>query len=217
MAQGPSPAFEVVDQSPLLASNRRLQASLERIGRGSSLWREALEALRGTGRRAFVLTPDQVVVADAEDETVAGAFDSSILAAAAPVREQDSKVQEVLVVVNLPLIQQIHDRRGSLEIELQTDLDRILVHEVYGHALPYLLAGNLSGRCADPSPDQSASDACSVQRENAVREELRLGRRTGYGIEGLWLAQTSLDYHTDLLNTFRPARTDRFTPFLVAR
>jgi hypothetical protein len=95
----------------------------------------------------------------------------------------------VVVVVNLSLIQRIHNERLTVARELDADLDRILVHEVYGHAIPYLLAGNLSGRCPDPEPGERAPDACSIQRENAVRAELGLGRRQDHGLSSLALAR----------------------------
>jgi hypothetical protein len=46
----------------------------------------------------------------------------------------------------------------------------------------------MSGRCADPEPGQRPSEACSIRRENVVRRELGLGRRTGYDLGGLALA-----------------------------
>jgi hypothetical protein len=95
----------------------------------------------------------------------------------------------VFVVVNLDLIDRAHAARNSLPAERDADLDRVLVHEVYGHAFPYLLAGNLSGRCADPIAGERAVDACSIRRENAVRAELGLGRRTDYGVAGLSLSR----------------------------
>jgi hypothetical protein len=93
--------------------------------------------------------------------------------------------------VNLRLVRQTHDARMSVPREFEADLDRILVHEVYGHAVPYLLAGNLSGRCADPAPQEPAGDACSIRRENAVRSELGLGRRDDHGVFSLRLAMRS--------------------------
>ena len=174
---------------PLLTRNRTLHTSLERIAAGSALWREAVEAVRQSGRRALVLTPDQVVVADAVDDRSTDAFDSDLLAEVAPVPSGDSRIDAVLVVVNLPLLEETHRNNRSLPIEFEIDLDRVLVHEIYGHALPYLLAGDLSGRCADPKPHQRAIDACAIRRENAVRAELGLGRRTDYGLAGLSLAR----------------------------
>ena len=71
----------------------------------------------------------------------------------------------------------------------KTSIARILAHEVYGHAMPYLLAGHLSGKCADPLPGQRATDACAIKRENAIRGELRLGQRRDYGLDGLALVR----------------------------
>jgi hypothetical protein len=113
------------------------------------------------------------------------------------------------VVVNLALIEELHQRLGSLPAQFLADLDQVLVHEIYGHALPYLLAGDLSGRCPDPQPGQHASEACSIQRENMPRrraEELRLRRRNGYGLEGLTLARGGRDWSRsrDAVHAFLP-------------
>jgi hypothetical protein len=45
----------------------------------------------------------------------------------------------------------------------------------------------MSGRCADPAAGERPSDACSIRRENAVRAQLGLGRRTDYGFGALAL------------------------------
>lgn len=169
---------------PIVTRIPALQDSLDRIARGSALWRNALESIRRAGRRALVLTPDQL----AGPEQGGAPFEAGVLAEVAPVPHAGSRVDVVLVVVNVPLLEEIHARRNSLRGELEADLDRILAHEVYGHALPYLLAGDLSGRCPDPQPGQRADTACAIQRENAVRAELRLGRRTDAGLGGLSLA-----------------------------
>jgi hypothetical protein len=98
-----------------------------------------------------------------------------------------SRVDTVVVVVNLPLLEKLYSDASMADLE--GDLDRILAHEVYGHAIPYLLAGHLSGKCADPSPGQRATDACAIRRENEIRSELRLGERRGYGLDSLTLAR----------------------------
>jgi hypothetical protein len=118
-------------------------------------------------------------------------FDDGVLAEAIPIVGQNSEIDAVVVVVNLRLVQESHDARLSLPRDFEADLDRILVHEVYGHAVPYLLAGDLSGKCPDPRADESAADACSIQRENAVRAELGLGRRADHGHSSLALAARS--------------------------
>ena len=82
-----------------------------------------------------------------------------------------------------------------LPVEKYADLDRILVHEVYGHAFPYLQAGDESGRCPDPAAGERPQDACSIRRENAVRAELGLGRRTDYGLLSLIVGRPALGHY----------------------
>jgi hypothetical protein len=164
-----------------------IRASLERIGAGSALWREALESVAGTGRRATVLTADQVMVADAAEGRAHKRFDPTVLAEVVPIAGPNDQVDGVIVVVNLTLLVDSHRARGSQPWELQDDLDRILIHEIYGHALPYLVIGDRSGRCADPLPGERPELACAIARENAVRAELGLGRRRDAGLDGLAL------------------------------
>jgi len=182
------PRPEPPDRSPILVHHQALRDGLARIWRRSPSWRAALDQLAATDRRVYVLTPDQVVVRDAHAGAPSQSFDPAVLAEASPVTDASGRVSAVLVVVNLPLIEALHERRGSLPAELDADLDSVLAHEVYGHAVPLLLAGDLSGRCADPAPGQPAIEACAVRRENVIRSELRLGRRTNAGHDGLLLA-----------------------------
>lgn len=170
---------------PVVTSSPTIQASLARIAEGSASWRDAIDAVRQAGRRVLLLTPDQVVVADAPGGVATGEFDPAVLAEVAPVLNADSSVDVVLIVVNLPLLEESHRLVRSVPSAFEADLDRILVHEIYGHAVPYLLVGHLSGRCPDPVPGERATEACSIRRENAVRAELGLGRRTTYGLDDL--------------------------------
>lgn len=173
---------------PVVASGHpAIQASLDRIATGSALWRQAVQALEPSRRTAAILTADQVLVADATDHQTRRRFDATVLAEVAPIPGPDDRVERVVVVVNLALLEASHRARGSHPWELHDDLDRILIHEVYGHALPYLLVGDLSGRCADPQRDERPEHACAIQRENAVRAELGLGRRRDAGLDGLAL------------------------------
>jgi hypothetical protein len=115
-------------------------------------------------------------------------FDPGVIAEVAPVPIGETQVREVLVVVNVPLLQQVyHAQQGASFADLSRDLDRIVIHEVYGHAVPYLQVGSLAGRCADPAPGEAATEACAIRRENAVREELGLGLRVDAGLGGLTL------------------------------
>ncbi len=176
-----------VSQMAVVTHDQTLRDALERIERGSAAWRAAMAALAATGRRAIVLTPEQVIVQDAGTGSVT-VFDRSSVAEVSPVADQHGNVSSVLVVINVGRIQQLHDLRGSLPGEFHADLDRVIAHEVYGHAVPYLAAGHLSGRCSDPERGQPAAQSCAIQRENVVRAELGLGRRTDAALGGLILA-----------------------------
>ena len=182
-AQEPSP-------SPFVSRHPVLAASLDRLHAGSAAWRAAADALSGTGRRAIVVTP-QMISAHARTDG-AYDFDSESLAGAEPIVDDQSRVETVIVVVNLPLLQRLSGLPMA-SIAFQDDVDRIVAHEVYGHAVPFLLAGSLSGKCADPERGQSPGDACAIKRENVIRTELRLGQRFDYGREGLALARRFRD------------------------
>jgi hypothetical protein len=179
-------AQEPLDPGPIVALAPALTASLQRLHSGSAAWRDAVAALAATGRRAVVVTPDRVRVRDPKGKGDRP-FDNDLLAEVQPLADEESRVQVVVVVVNLPLLDELHAR--GFRAEFEDDLDRILAHEVYGHAIPYLLEGSLAGRCADPAPGQRATEACAIQRENKVRADLRLGLRREYGLDGLAVAR----------------------------
>jgi len=150
------------------------------IAAESPSFREALKAVTATGRRAVLITPDKFD----------GLFAADTLAQAEPVTDDQSRVDYVLVVVNLELLHKLSGLPMTA-VDFEDDVDRILAHEVYGHAVPYLLAGTLTAKCADPAIGQSASASCAVQRENVVRREMRLGQRIEYGRDSLALARRS--------------------------
>jgi hypothetical protein len=172
-------------RGPVLTNSPELRASLARLS-GSAAWRNALAALEATGRRAIVVTPDRVRVRDGTGKPDR-AFDRDVIAEVQPLADGDSRVHLVIVVVNVPLLEEMH--AASVRAEFEDDLDRILAHEVYGHAIPYLLAGDVSGKCADPLPGQQATESCAIKRENVIRNELRLGERREYGLDGLAIAR----------------------------
>ena len=180
------PRWTWLDRPPLVVEHPVLAESAARLYAGSPRWREALHAVAETGRRVVVVTPDKVRVRDA-DGGAETAFDQDVIAEVQPIADDWSRVDTVVVVVNLPLLDKLYS--DATLRDLQADLDRILAHEVYGHAVPYLLAGHLSGKCADPLPGQRATEACAIKRENAVRNELRLGERREYGLGGLALSR----------------------------
>lgn len=164
----------------LSVSHPVLAASVDRLSAGSASWRDALTALTATGRRAIITTTDQTEYG----------FDLDQLAQALPVIDDQQRVAVVVVGINLELMQRLSGLPVRA-VQFEEDLDRILAHEAFGHAIPLLLAGHLGGMCGDPAPGQRATDACAIKRENVIRKELRLGQRFDYGREGLALARRS--------------------------
>jgi hypothetical protein len=168
-----------------------LRDSLERIASGSPLWTNTLRILEGSGRRVIVLTPEEV---KRQHQLSSKPLDPGQLAEVWPVVVSGSRVPAVFVVVNLSLLGQVHHSQPwSSPANIYQDLDRIVIHEVYGHAFPYLLAGDLSGRCPDAAPGQRPADACAIRRENAVRAELGLGLRDDAGLSGLALMRSAAE------------------------
>lgn len=182
VASAQQPRWSRLERPPLLVEHPVLAKSLARLYAGSPRWREALQAVADTGRKVVVVTPDKVRVRNESGERETP-FDRDVIAEAQPMADDWSRVDTVVVVINLPLLDKLYS--DATVADLERDLDRILAHEVYGHAVPYLLAGHLSGKCADPLPGQRATDACAIKRENAVRGELRLGERRDDGLNSL--------------------------------
>ena len=60
--------WTTTEGSPVLTTDRTLLASLERIWRGSPLWREAVAAVRRTGRHVLVATPADVVMTNRDQD-----------------------------------------------------------------------------------------------------------------------------------------------------
>jgi hypothetical protein len=173
--------------SAIATNNPVLQQSLNRLFAGSAAWRAAVKHIESLGRKAVVVTPRNVRLKDPENGKVRP-FDDDVIAEVQPLAEYETRVDAVVVVVNVDLLQRLQAPLTTMG-DFERDLDRILAHEVYGHAFPYLLVGDLSGKCADPAAGQKPADACAIKRENEIRSELRLGERRSYGLDGLALAR----------------------------
>lgn len=171
----------VVTNSPIL------QSSLNRLFVKSESWRRDVKAVEAAGRKAVVVTPKHILVKDPKSGKER-AFDDDVIAEVQPLAEHETRVDAVVVVINVALLERMQGTFATPG-DFEDDLDRIIAHEVYGHAIPYLLAGDLSGKCADPVKGQRAEDACAIKRENQIRSELKLGNRSDYGLSGLALAR----------------------------
>lgn len=171
----------------IITNDALLRASLDRLYDRSRLWRAAVAQIESLGRRAVVVTPRHVRVQDPHTGHVT-AFDRAVIAEVQPLAEHGTRVDAVVVVVNVELLQG-RQTIWSTPVDLENDIDRVVAHEVYGHAIPYLVAGDLSGKCADPTDGERPEESCAIKRENAVRAESGLGKRIDSGVNGLSLAR----------------------------
>jgi len=157
-----------------------LRATIEAVAKASPTFRTTLAAVAARGGAILLLTLDNVVDADEQ-------FAREGIAQAAPVVMPDSSVTTVMVVLNLGVLRRTYTDAGVPADAYARDLERIVIHEVYGHAVPYLLAGNARGSCRDPQHE--TEPGCSVTRENEIRAEAGLGERAGYDLRGLELSE----------------------------
>ena len=174
------------DASRQAASDGPLRCPTRCWPRASSDWRKAVPA----GARRLTPSPAPAVEPSLRLRIGPHGFDFDKLAQALPILDDQQRVQEVVVAINLELMQRLSGLPVKA-VQFEDDLDRIIAHEVFGHAIPLLLAGHMAGHCADPAQGQRATDACAIKRENQIRKELKLGQRFDYGREGLALARRS--------------------------
>lgn len=81
-------------------------------------------------------------------------------------------IPRMLVVINKHIVAQQED---PLRIPTYTkEIDRILIHEIYGHSLPVIQAGGPQGICADPKARGASAfeSSCVGARENRLLREL---------------------------------------------
>lgn len=175
-----APAGHDARMAVFAAADASIQAALRRIDAGSRTWRAGMDSVAAVGGSIVVATL-------AELTGVPDRFARGELAEVAPVAAADSTVRTVLVVVNTELLDRLYRQAGAPRSQRDADLMRILIHEIYGHAVPYLTAGHLRGAC--PDPPGRGTRGCSVNRENLVGAELRLGFRRSYDTSGLALSQ----------------------------
>jgi hypothetical protein len=163
----------------ILSTQPRLVAVLNRLLARSRTF--AREAARVAARdRHITVVARREVPWDALKRNVHYADGSA--AAALPLVDGDGKVRNFLVVVDYSMLSRLGSSKHLLKKDIETDLTRLLIHEIYGHAMPWLLYGKAGG-CFDPKPGQLPASACSIRRENRIRKELGLGVRTDFGIE----------------------------------
>lgn len=166
-----------------------LRERLTSLGRRSATWRAAMDSLRATGFEVVIAQPKQIRAEVPGLEHYAAQHLGEVL----PLRNPQGEMSGAVVTVDLPRLRGLWQRTGLPRSVLAADIDRILIHEVYGHVLPLAQTRRLSGGCPDPGPGEPASSSCAIRRENKIRAELGLERRTTYDLRGLATGRAAED------------------------
>ena len=164
-----------------------LASRIQRLEQRSPRFREAMAAAR-VGRIPVVIgTTAQVSARFADRITISDRLPYGQLGEFLVGRGTGSpEIYFIAIRVPIDEIEKIPWRRGVLGSTarrwVDETVDAVLIHEMWGHMVPVLEAGDYSGKCDDPKRFQSVEKSCAMQRENALRRELGLAPRTHYPI-----------------------------------
>lgn len=147
----------------------------------SPKFRSAMDSLAATDFRIVLAQPQQIRGLMPGLEYYRAEHLGEVL----PIRDSTRAIVGAIVTVDVARLKAMH-RQGTLPAAaLEDDIDRILIHEVYGHVIPLSASRRISGGCPDPKPGEPALNSCAIRRENAIRAELGMEARTTYDIRGL--------------------------------
>jgi hypothetical protein len=165
--------------------SRYLESRTQELARRSPTWRAGMDSLRATGFWVVVGTPAEI------RETVPGlgGYGARHLGEVVPVRDASGRLVGAVVTVDVELLRRLSAEAGLTAAEMDGDVDRILIHELYGHVLPLAWTRQILGGCPDPAPGEPAESSCAIQRENLIRSELGLEPRLAYDLSGLNLGR----------------------------
>lgn len=166
-------ALEVLD--PFLAE--RMAGLAER----SRSWRAALDTLRRSGFRVVVGRPDDL----REEVSALARHRVRHFGEVIPLRGGSGRIVGVAVAIDVDRVRRLVEDAELPSRVVGADVDRILIHEIYGHVVPLARTRRLSGGCPDPAPGAPAASSCAIRRENRIRAELGLEPRTAYDLTGL--------------------------------
>ncbi|MBI4519660.1 MAG: hypothetical protein HY701_02390, partial [Gemmatimonadetes bacterium] len=157
----------------LRVTNELLADRLVSLAKRSPTWRAAMDSLAATGFQVLVMDAGQAprilpALRDYEPDHVGEVI---------PLRNPLGAMIGAAVTVDLARLRRLVDTAALPRRVLEMDIDRILIHELYGHVLPLARARRLEGGCPDPAPGEPASSSCAIERENVIRAELGMERR----------------------------------------
>ena len=156
---------------------RRMDALAER----SASWRAGMDSIQAEGFHMVVAGPAAVrqMVRGLEN------YAPEHLGEVVPLRDPTGAIAGAVVTIDLPRLERLWRRTGLPRSVFEADIDRILIHEVYGHVVPLAASRSIDGGCPDPRPGAPALSSCAIRRENVIRKELGIEPRLAYDLSGL--------------------------------
>jgi len=97
----------------------------------------------------------------------------------------DDTLTRSVVALRLEWLRGVHGLAGDEEAGTEAfdaALEKLLIHEVYGHLTPVVKTRSLRYHCADPRPGERHEESCVGQREQLILDEIEHG--TGSSPEG---------------------------------
>ncbi|MFW6078477.1 MAG: hypothetical protein ACODAE_02580 [Gemmatimonadota bacterium] len=158
-----------------------LAERIESLSERSPTWRSAMAELRRGEFRVVVGDPAGVRAG----VEVLSRYRTRHFGEVIPLRDGRGGVTGAVVVVDVERVRRLVERSGLPERVVDGDVERILIHELYGHVVPLARSRRLDGGCPDPGPGEPALSSCAIRRENRIRAELGLEMRVAYDLTGL--------------------------------
>lgn len=201
-------AFDVAtlireSSAPVRILDDLLSRRLSLLSVRSATFRAAMDSLRASGFQVVVAQPQQA----RRDVPGMRSYAAIHVGEVIPLRDRGNAIVGAVVTVDVPRLEELAREVGASEAALATDVDRILIHELYGHVVPLAASRTIAGGCPDPAPGAPASSSCAMQRENRIRAELGIAPRRSYDLSGLEIGRRLEDAPVTAAAT--PARAGR--------
>ncbi|HEX7091430.1 MAG TPA: hypothetical protein VF192_14925 [Longimicrobiales bacterium] len=176
--QAPAP---VRVMGKVTVADELLATRMDALERRSATWRAGMDSIHATGFYVLVGGPAAVrsMVRGLER------YSPQHLGEVIPLRDENGEIAGAVVTIDLPRLERLWRRTDLPRSAFEADVDRILIHEIYGHVVPLAASRNIEGGCPDPEPGEPAWTSCAIRRENVIRDELGLEPRVAYDLTGL--------------------------------
>ncbi|MFO7259666.1 MAG: hypothetical protein DIU52_000825 [bacterium] len=158
-----------------------LARRMDALAARSATWRAGMDSIQAAGFHMVVAGPAAVrrMVRGLEN------YAPEHLGEVVPLRDPTGAIAGAVVTIDLPRLERLWRRTGLPRSVFEADVDRILIHEIYGHVVPLAASRSIEGGCPDPKPGAPALSSCAIRRENVIRKELGMEPRLAYDLSGL--------------------------------